>query len=115
MHSACDRQSFALGPVESRTGQRGSREKRDGDALQWEESPFSAVQLIGRKSQRWAQFANCGENCGGNSLQSRLSGGDQDIRPLGTTVRKLHVVKNLSGELTGACPSTPAKPVRFLS
>jgi hypothetical protein len=50
MHSACDRQSFALGPVESRTGQRGSREKRPSDALQWEESPFSAVQLISWKS-----------------------------------------------------------------
>lgn len=50
MHSACDRQSFALGPFESRTGQRGSREKRHSDALQWEGSPFSAVQLIGWKS-----------------------------------------------------------------
>jgi len=56
MHSACDRQSFALGPVESRTGQRGSREKRPSDALQWEESPFSAVQLISWKSLKMGRI-----------------------------------------------------------
>ena len=52
IHSACDRQSFDLGPVESRTGQRRSREKEHSDALQCEESPFSAVQLIDRKSRK---------------------------------------------------------------
>jgi hypothetical protein len=52
MHSACDRQIFALGPVPSRTSRRRFREKGWGEALRCQKSPFSSVRFVELKSQK---------------------------------------------------------------
>jgi hypothetical protein len=40
--------------------------------------------LASKNRDKWAEFAHLVENKGGNSLQFRLYGGEEDIRTFGT-------------------------------